>query len=804
MAGKPPKNKPVSLPIKTPDSIAGGLHRPPAASAPSPLPIPHHSLPSPPSPRPGSVTVRPANLMVTAPIDPVMSEGVMLTAKSSLGTYGLPKPEYFGQADAQGILSLKQRQYVAVTDDIIVQVVVDAETGLFRAKQARELKPSGPLMTRDSEGRYWLALESGDVILPNSSVAQIAELFRRAGGSVTQFSDITVARVLAVTGVDVPVLSDVLARKLPAPFLLEDSVRRFELDQQIQAIARTADERLTRFKSIEDAFEADCDEVTLRMRRFFPELPKTAAQAIWRDTSAAERLHMHNQPGLPRSVAEQALLALRDVRLARACEGIYLDSVSSLDSDLLALQMIGRLAAWPPTVRVEIRQRVDGDVLSAIGDARSATRHVLIRQQEGYVTQHSGERLPFQVKDLYSVVWGLLLPHQRQLLGISDAPAMRRLIRAQPLPSRQAVSEWLGLGPLPSDVTRATAQHRQAGQLRGGGGGDPESPKSFEDRVRDLYPQLSDEEVSSFVAERLKSNPAGVLTRLEKEFATLRDELAIWNANGASPHAQTSGPEGAPAAAGQRQAREQFSAKLQDIWQRKSVSKWGYGDFHFSYHVDFSDELPTLSARFEYVTELILTVKQPGARIGEFLDSFPGIQYLMVTGVKMEAFPLGIFQMRQLRQLTLGECSLKLSEATAEGLSRIETLNLLNLAKNPLTVAPHVGYMTGLAELMLYDANLSSIPTGIDRLKELQVLALQGNNISDVGNELFEIPDTQDLYVGLFNNPLSSVSRQRINHYLENSSLDRKLEIQTEDVVSDSDSESESSESGFSTGSDSD
>ncbi|WP_434592956.1 leucine-rich repeat domain-containing protein [Pseudomonas sp. R4-83] len=731
-----------------------------------------------------------------------MSEGLMLTTKSSLVNYGLPAPEYLGEADAQGILSLKQRQYVAVTDDIIVQVVVDAETGLFRAKQARELKPSGPLMTRDSEGRYWLALESGDVILPNSSVAQIAELFRRAGGSVTQFSDITVARVLAVTGVDVPVLRDVLTRKLPAPFLLEDSVRRFELDQQIQAIARTADERLTRFKSIEDAFEADCDEVTLRMRRFFPELPKTAAQAIWRDTSAAERLHMHNQPGLPRSVAEQALMALRDVRLARACEGIYLDSVSSLDSDRLALQMIGRLAAWPSTVRVEIRQRVDGDVLSAIGDARSATRHVLIRRQEGYVTQHSGERLPFQVKDLYSVVWGLLLPQQRQLLGISDAPALRRLIRAQPLPSRQAVSEWLGLGPLPSDVTRATAQHKQAGQLRGGG--DPESPRSFEDRVRDLYPQLSDEEVSSFVAERLKSDPAGVLTRLEKEFATLRHELAIWNANGASPHAQTSGPEGAPAAAGQRQAREQFSARLQDIWQRKSVSKWDDGDDCFSHYVDFPGELPKLFVRFEYVTELLLTANEPGARLGAFLDSFPNLQYLGVVGIKVEEFPSGIFQMRQLRELTLDGCSLKLSESTAEGLSRIETLGRLNLANNPLTVAPYVGHMAGLTGLMLSNANLSSVPAGIDKLRKLGVMALHNNNISDIGNELFDIPDTQNLFVGLLGNPLSDVSRQRIHQYLENASLDRKVKIQSEDVVLESDSDSESSESGFSTGSDDD
>lgn len=83
-------------------------------------------------------------------------------------------------------------------------------------------------------------------------------------------------------------------------------------------------------------------------------------------------------------------------------------------------------------------------------------------------------------------------------------------------------------------------------------------------------------------------------------------------------------------------------------------------------------------------------------------------------------------------------------------------------------------------------------------------MALQDNNISDVGDDLFDIPDTQDLYVGLLNNPLSDESMRRINQYLANCSMDRKLEIQTAEAVSDVDSESESSESGFSTGSDSD
>lgn len=807
MTGKPPKAKPA--PTKIPDFSVEGTHRPTSAASAIPRPPrPHRLEPLHPFFGPESVAVTPAIRVSMDSRFSAIGEFAKHAAKSSLADYGIPTPQSLGEADAHGIRVVKQRQYVAVTDDQIVQVVLDAESGLFRATLASELEPSGPLLKPDSEGRFWVPLDSDVASFTDSISVQTAQLFRRMGHSVTQFADATVARLLAVSGVNESVLRDVLVNDRPAPFLLEDSIRRFQLDQALQAQGRgAAPERFKRFKDLEDAFESHCDENTLRMRRVFPHLPKTAALAIWRDTSAAERLYMHNQPGMPQRVAKEALVALRDIRLARAAEGIYLEAITNPDSDRLVLHMLGNLANWPRQTRIEIRQgAMDGDVLSAIGNARSSFHHILIRQGHGYVIQSRDAQSPQGSKDLYSTLWLLLLPRDRQLLGVTEGAgaALQQLIRAQPLPPRQIVSELLGLAPLPVIVDPATAQFRQAGQLRGGGDNDPVSPKSVVERVRDLYPQISDEQMTTFTKERLKSDASGVLTRLETELATLRDELAIWTAEGTSPHAQPLEPEGTPTNAERRQAREQFSAKLQDIWRRKSVSKWGEGEDHFSHYVDFSGELPRLSTRFEYVTELLLTANEPGARIGAFLDSFPNIQCLGVFGLKMEEFPSGIFQMRELSELTLDGCSLKLSEVTVEGLSRIETLTRLNLANNPLAVAPHVGYMAGLTGLMLNNANLSSVPSGIDKLSKLRVVALHENNISDVGYELFEIPDTQDLFVGLLNNPLSDASRQRISHYLESSSMDRKVEIQTEDVVSESDLDSESSESGFSTGSDSD
>lgn len=840
MTGKPPKIKPVSVPTKPSNSSIDVSRRPLSSSstvAHLAVALHQESMHSPSSSDPLAITSG-INVSTTTTYS-TFDEFPRFSANDSLESYWIPSQEGLDESVARGIKTLKHRQYVAVADNHIVQVVRDAESGLLRATHARELHPSGPLLRPDSDGRLWHPLDDPESANPVATVypeqKRAAELLTGAEYSIGDFSPLMIKRILAVSGIDTMVVhkSGIHSASLA---LLQDTARRFALDQKIQLFItqvqhadpavraqadpglqallplRTDDQskrvieqsRALLFEQSERTFELDCDDNTLQMRRIFPDLPKTIAQALWREASAADHMHLRLRSGMPRHMAEKTLVALREVRLARACEGIYLDSVATLDSDLLALQMIGQLELWPRQIRIEIRRQAsEGELLSAIGDARSPVRHTFIRQHEGYVIQLSGVPSPQGRTDLYAAVWRLLLPGQRQLLGVAQGggAALRQLVRAQPLPSRQRVSELLGLAPVQVTAVPASAQYSQAG-LRGGGDVNPMLTGSVVERVRSLYPQLADKELAAFIAERLGSEPSTVLARLERDLAILRNELAIWNAEGLSTQADSS--QDAMQIAEQRQAREQFSAKLQDIWQRKSVSRWGYGDYHFSHHVDFSAELPKLSARFDHVTELILTVEKPGARIGAFFDSFPNVQYLMVTGIKMEDFPSGIFQMRQLRQLVLDGCSVKLSEATAEGLSRIETLTLLNMANNPLTVTPHVGFMTGLTELMLYNANLSSLPSGIDRLGDLRVMALQDNNISDVGDDLFDIPDTQDLYVGLLNNPLSDESMRRINQYLANCSMDRKLEIQTAEAVSDVDSESESSESGFSTGSDSD
>ncbi|UFQ00795.1 leucine-rich repeat domain-containing protein [Pseudomonas fitomaticsae] len=320
------------------------------------------------------------------------------------------------------------------------------------------------------------------------------------------------------------------------------------------------------------------------------------------------------------------------------------------------------------------------------------------------------------------------------------------------------------------------------------------SQASVERRVRALYPELPDDKVIGFIGDRLHSDPHSVLVRLEKESVALREELKDWLVNARSAHPGSESGLSAEGLASQRQKREQFSQDLQAIWC-ESVSGQGFADHSFSTFIDFSGELPHLSVRFEWVTELVLTARNIDVSLGRFLDSFPNVRYLILESVRMEDFSPAIFQMRDLQHLTLNGNSLRLSESSAEGLSRIETLTLLDLRDNPLGLAPPVGFMQGLRELFLRDCAIDEIPSGMERLPALTRVDLRENEIAIVGDELFDIPDTQNLHLDLRDNPLGVVARQRITHYLENASLDRKVQIRSDEDSLDVDDSSESSDS---------
>jgi len=326
------------------------------------------------------------------------------------------------------------------------------------------------------------------------------------------------------------------------------------------------------------------------------------------------------------------------------------------------------------------------------------------------------------------------------------------------------------------------------------------SQSSIERRVRALYSGLPDDEVLAFIGERLQVDPLRVLSALENESMALRDDLQRWCAAAPESHPGSAAPRRAETLAAERDNRQRFSDQLQAIWRRESVLADDFADHYFSSFVDFPGRLPELTARFEWVTELVLSSRGMSVELGRFLECFPNVRYLTLENIRMETFSPAIFQMRDLQQLTLNGCSLRLDEHTAEGLSRIDTLTLLDLSDNPLGIAPSVGFMHGLRELSLRGTDLTRVPPGIEHLAALTRVDLRDNGIVELDAELFDLPDTQNLYLDLIGNPLGEAARRQISDYLQGASLDRRVNIRTdegqaEEVVTSSDSSDSGMES---------
>lgn len=123
---------------------------------------PHAIMPSGHLPTPGRIpVVDPDAITPATPIavrDLPETSAPLATAQRSLADYRIAHSIGLPDADAQGFRTFKGRQYVDVPGGAIVQVGRDPQTGLYRARLATELTPSGPVLLLDPGSRLWLPL----------------------------------------------------------------------------------------------------------------------------------------------------------------------------------------------------------------------------------------------------------------------------------------------------------------------------------------------------------------------------------------------------------------------------------------------------------------------------------------------------------------------------------------------------------------------------------------------------------------------------------------------------------------------
>ncbi len=127
---------------------------------------PGHRIPTRPTPTTVSTSIdHGLNRITSVPARATVSttaaaESAAVVHERPLGDYWITSLVVLPSANAEGISTLKGRQYVQVPEGGTVQVGLDPASGLYRAKLPSELHPSGPLLQFDVESRLWQPVDT--------------------------------------------------------------------------------------------------------------------------------------------------------------------------------------------------------------------------------------------------------------------------------------------------------------------------------------------------------------------------------------------------------------------------------------------------------------------------------------------------------------------------------------------------------------------------------------------------------------------------------------------------------------------
>lgn len=651
---------------------------------------------------------------------------------------------------------------------------------------------------------------------------------RRLGHSVESFSGTEREQILRISGFHDNVLREILVENHRPPSLLTDTIKRFRIDRDIQTSIeqmgsdqpeqyRKADpvmqhQLLTRFdtwpvdtalsepgaqppalrkqtaniarnyrKSLFELHyreqEKSADLPTQRLLADFEGLPTDIAQELVSNASGNELRQLHNG-ATPQRLKDVARKALEAVRASRAYEGLFSDSLTTADTHTLALHSLDLLPGWPANVRIEVRDFAhDGIVRDSIGPVDASIQKTLVRNEDGVYQALDANHTPQFSGDFYQAILQALPDTERTTLGFSsgEGQLLKQRIAAQAMdhprlralfaknPHRKPFYD-----PTTMRLPGGTEGYRRIG---------PPTP-TFNERVREVYPSLSEEETQSMVL-MLQRHPDGArveLSRLANELSRLHQDLGRWINDAPTVHPQTRLALSDLEREIARRNRSQLAQEIQRSWRRQSERDFDAPDGSEQYVLRFAEpilgDLPTLAADFSHVSLLSLTGDHAAQGVSEFLNRFNGLRRLELRRFTLTTLPDVITRMPNLDALVLSDCGIRMNTATWSKLTALNKLVMLDLYKNPFEIVPRIDSMNELVHLDLSDTNLTAIPAGALQHPKLDTLLLMNNKISELPAELFESSLYDKRGVHLTHNPISNRSRELVKHHHFDSAYD--------------------------------
>ncbi|WP_095129626.1 dermonecrotic toxin domain-containing protein [Pseudomonas sp. Irchel s3h14] len=629
--------------------------------------------------------------------------------------------------------------------------------------------------------------------LPQLPLPTRVELLRGVGAPAGTFTDEALAQIGKVSAVDDDMLRLMQSGRAPTP-LLGDTVDRFRIDQEVTALGDPSTAQ-AEFNRRYQALQQSEHEWVKLFQRTYPDLPKAAVEQML-DRYGVD-FTASPDPVLARELFKQLDSKARQyqqhVRLNRAYEGLYLRSVTSAESDTLALHSLRNLPGWPRSLRIEVLDgSLGGRVLDGTGPIDSPATLRLIKVQERY-QPYSLTDPTAATTDFYEALASVLSREERSALQVlsADHGAELKLKISDHVLSRSELAT--GLGRMKSGL---------AFEPRGlKGGGFPGTPQDEaltqaikRVQLREVYPELTDVDADVELA-RVGNSYVAHIDQLKIQLQQLISDMNNWvdrvalDINDMSVpllnpgHHQAAGMNAAQLAAHNAglvqevmafevESRMELAGELVSIWRKRSPQPHSrYSGNHVTgFTIDLDHEnfhrLPALSVRLNDVVGLNMHNFQMSviSSLDEFLEAFPNVETLdlsdvdlrfdLANGQQDSELPVMIPELKRLTSLSLRSTHLKLSELNAGKLSELTHLQTLDMSDNPLGDPPLVMGMNQLRHLNLENTGITRCPVGIMEYPYLTMLNLRDNQISRVPQVVLNQAIARDRVL-LWGNPIT-------------------------------------------------
>jgi len=408
-------------------------------------------------------------------------------------------------------------------------------------------------------------------------------------------------------------------------------------------------------------------EVVERLQLKFPALPQPVACEVIERATGAERREWLDTEQVPLRIAEEANVSQRQVRLARAYEGLVHDALANDDRDSLVFGLLDQLPGWSAQVGLELRaESVTGKVLASTASAQATEFKYLVRTAKGYVPYDADHEALGGPGSIFEALLRALPDGERQALSLelTDGARLRQALHELATADRSRAARLIGARsshPLFAAPRRAIYQVGYMRQALG-------LPATPLQRLRVLYPTLGDVQLSN-LANQLQHGGvalADAVLRLETEWRVLDQSLADWTALDIVD--EQVGP-----------MRAMVAQRIRHAWRREIP-----GTDSQVLALDLEglsvDSLPTLTANFDHVSEAWLADMDLPSIPDDFLARFPNLLRLDLSGNELTAIPAQVGNMSRLRRLQLDDNNLSANDpqllAPLRGLNHLITLTL--------------------------------------------------------------------------------------------------------------------------------